>query len=206
MFSSMIGSAFTAFLYLILVIFAFALLKAFGIFLVNKLTDFVKSNALPANSNLPVVQYFQQGPFYKSKLLLTENEQEFFARLIMALPDLYIFPQVAFSALMEPVNYSDNTQKMSIWNTFNKKYADYVVTDKSFKVVAIVELDDCTHNSEKDNIRDDMLKQAGYRVLRWESKAKPTIEVIAFRFSLLLAPNRFAAAPLESAVLPSSRL
>jgi hypothetical protein len=38
---------------------------------------------------------------YKQRKLMTDNEAEFFGRLVVALPDHYIFPQVAMSALLE---------------------------------------------------------------------------------------------------------
>lgn len=44
-----------------------------------------------------------------------------------------------------------------------------MVCEKSFKVVAIVELDDSSHdgNEARDAKRDALLKAAGYRVLRY---------------------------------------
>jgi len=39
---------------------------------------------------------------YRAKRIMTGNEMEFFQRLRRANPDGYVFPQVAFSALLEP--------------------------------------------------------------------------------------------------------
>lgn len=38
---------------------------------------------------------------YRARKLMTDNEAEFFGRLVVALPDHYIFPQVAMSALID---------------------------------------------------------------------------------------------------------
>lgn len=51
---------------------------------------------------------------YKARQLMTNNELEFFGRLICALPDHYVFPQVAMSALLEA---SDNDRKRACTTT-----------------------------------------------------------------------------------------
>lgn len=121
------------------------------------------------------------GDLYKSKQLLTSNEQEFFQRLTEALPNHHIFPQVSLGALLQPNVKGDNRKYYSVRGTFAQKIADFVVCDKEMKVVAIVELDDKTHNIDKDNKRDAMLEQASYTVVRWHSKKKPTVQEIADR-------------------------
>ena len=112
---------------------------------------------------------------YKSKPLLTENEKEF----IQALPDYHVFPQVALGALLQPNVKGNNRKYYSVRGTFAQKIADFVICDKELNVVAIVELDDKTHNSDKDAKRDAMLEQAGYRVVRWNSRKKPTVREIS---------------------------
>ena len=62
------------------------------------------------------------------------------------------------------------------------KIADYVICNKEMYVLAVVELDDRTHRNDKDAKRDAMLVQAGYKVIRWDSKNKPTAEQIRERF------------------------
>ncbi len=119
------------------------------------------------------------GDLYKFKPLMTSNEQEFFQRLTEALPSHHIFPQVSLGALLQPNVKGDNRKYYSVRGSFAQKIADFVVCDKEMKVVAIVELDDKTHNTDKDNKRDAMLEQASYTVIRWHSKKKPTVQEIA---------------------------
>lgn len=122
--------------------------------------------------------------FYKQKPILTPNEFEFFGRLVQALPDYHIFPQVALGALLQPtVNPSDKKGYYKIRGTFAQKIADFVVCNKELKVIAIIELDDKTHNQDKDGKRDAMLAQANYKVIRWNSKSKPTVDEIRQKFT-----------------------
>ncbi|MGN5048525.1 DUF2726 domain-containing protein [Aeromonas sp. 23P] len=122
---------------------------------------------------------------YKQKALLTANEIEFFNRLTQALPDHYIFPQVSLGALLQPnVSGKDRKKFHSIRGTFAQKISDFVICTRDIKVIAIVELDDKTHNSEKDAKRDAMIEQAGYRVIRWNSKTKPTLDEIRQRIEM----------------------
>lgn len=111
---------------------------------------------------------------YKARVLLTDNEAEFFGRLVKALPDHYIFPQVAMSALIE-ARSSDKKKAHSDRLRIAQQRVDYVVCNMTCSVVAVVELDDRTHSASKDQVRDDRLLQAGIRTVRFQSKNKPNI-------------------------------
>ena len=108
---------------------------------------------------------------------MTNNEFEFFDRLVKALPDHYIFPQVSMSALLE-ASSSDKKQAHSDRLRIAQQRIDYVVCDAQCEVVAVVELDDRTHSRVKDQARDGRLEQAGIRTIRFQSRNKPTAEVI----------------------------
>lgn len=116
-----------------------------------------------------------RGP-YRPREFMTGNEIEFFGRLCRALPDFHIFPQVAMSALIEPtMSKSDE----SWWNVFGKisqKRVDYCVYEhKTMRLLAIVELDDRTHNPDADALRDSYTGCAGITTLRFESRQKPSV-------------------------------
>jgi hypothetical protein len=121
------------------------------------------------------------GHLYKSKPLLSANEKEFFNRLSQALPDCHVLTQVAFGALLQPAG-NNKKEYYSARGSFSQKIADYVICNKEMFVLAVVELDDRTHQKDKDAKRDAMLEQAGYKVIRWNSKNKPTAEQIRERF------------------------
>ena len=110
---------------------------------------------------------------YQRRNLMTDNELEFFGRLVAALPDHCVFPQVAMSALLEPASGDKRTAHGDRLRIAQQR-ADYVVCTKSGDVVAIVELDDKTHSRTKDQLRDSRLEQAGIRTVRFQSSHKPT--------------------------------
>ncbi len=113
---------------------------------------------------------------YKATNFMSENELEFFNRLINAFPEYYVFPQVAMSGLVAPKT-KDFKQQNAIKNTYNRSRVDFVLY-KDQKVVAVIELDDKTHKGkeDKDQKRDDILAQAGYKTYRYMSNNKPTLE------------------------------
>jgi hypothetical protein len=114
---------------------------------------------------------------YKRRELMTENELEFFGRLVAALPGHYIFPQVAMSALLE-ASSGDKKQAHADRLRVAQQRVDYVVCNKRCEVVAVVELDDKTHARARDKVRDGRLEQAGIRTVRFQSRQKPAADVI----------------------------
>ena len=133
---------------------------------------------------------------FKAKTLLTANELEFLGRLEVAAPELRFHAQVAMGALLDPaVSRKDGKAYYRLRGMFAQKIVDFVAQDRiSGAVVAIIELDDRTHDSEKDTKRDSMLAGAGYRIVRWNSKTKPDATVIR---SQLITPPRMGTTPLK---------
>jgi hypothetical protein len=127
---------------------------------------------------------------YRQHALMTDNELEFFSRLVAALPEHYIFPQVAMSALLEPSS-SDKKVAHSDRLRIAQQRIDYVVCNKRCEVVAVVELDDRTHSRAKDKVRDDRLAGAGIRTVRFQARQKPAVDAI--RAAVLPAPAAAAA-------------
>jgi hypothetical protein len=115
---------------------------------------------------------------YKPRKLLTENEHEFFWRLTRALPETFIFPQVAMSALIDPTATQGSKAFMSSFGRISQKRVDYALYDSSFNLLCVVELDDKTHKADKDEARDQLLKSAGIRTIRWNSNNRPHADEI----------------------------
>lgn len=124
----------------------------------------------------------REGPDrYAPKRLLTKNEEEFFKRLVRALPDLYVFPQVAFRAFLKPGASAGKAYGRQL-GRIGAKHCDFMICTSVLDVVAIVELDDRTHVKdsrtgvvEKDVARDAMTGSAGYTTIRYESRSKPSV-------------------------------
>ena len=89
-------------------------------------------------------------------------------------------------ALIEPkVLKSDRKSYYRARGHFSQKIVDYVAQERSTgKIIAVIELDDRTHNSHKDKIRDEMVTSAGYRVVRWDSRHKPDSDRIRAELTL----------------------
>lgn len=118
-------------------------------------------------------------PKYITRPLLTENEREFFGRLTRALPDLHVFPQLAMSAIIRPVD-SYQRNKAAYWK-INRKIVDYTIYTKAMQLVCIIELDDEMHDPIRDAERDRCTASAGIKTLRFESRKKPSeAEIRAF--------------------------
>ena len=131
-------------------------------------------------------------PSFMSRALMTPNEIEFFGRLREALPGHHVFPQVAMSALLDPLakgkaGYADFLR-------IAQKRIDYGVFTPEFQLVAIVELDDRSHNRVKDQQRDGFVASAGIRTVRFQSSRRPNREQI--RLAVLL-PALTAGEPLR---------
>lgn len=125
-------------------------------------------------------QRSQNSQDYLKKSLLTDNEKEFFGRLIEALPGFHVFSQVAMGAILQPAaSKTDKRNYYRIRGTFAQKIVDYVVCDKNMDIIVLIELDDRTHSIKRDVQRDAMLIQAGYVVLRYDSKKKPSADLIS---------------------------
>ena len=110
---------------------------------------------------------------FSAKQIATANEQGMYWRLVAAFPavDFIVLTQVSFGALLLAKGGASRY-------SFAQKIADFVVTNRGFKVLAIVELDDRSHRGreKQDASRDAMLAEAGYKVLRYTSI--PAIELL----------------------------
>ena len=131
---------------------------------------------------------------FKARPMLTANELEFLGRLERAVPEYRFHAQVSMGALLEPAiaKKLNGREYMRARGMFSQKIVDFVAQRRdNGQIVAIIELDDRTHNAEKDAKRDAMLQQAGYRVMRWTSRSKPaTAEILD---SLVGAPGAQSA-------------
>ncbi|WP_341744661.1 DUF2726 domain-containing protein [Azonexus hydrophilus] len=110
---------------------------------------------------------------FKRKRLMTSNELEFFQRIRAAVPEFYIFPQVALRAFIEPPAARGSSAFMRQLKFIGSKHCDYLICDSNLSIVGIIELDDRSHNASLDAIRDKMTKSVGVSTLRYESARRP---------------------------------
>lgn len=125
-------------------------------------------------------------PFY-AKRPLSQPEQILYFRLVQALPDHIILAQVQLSRLLG-VKKGNNYQA---WlNRINRMSADFVVCNKDSSIVAVIELDDATHQRDDrqaaDTKKDKALGSAGVHVVRWHVKEIP--DLAAIRSAIIPSP------------------
>lgn len=122
---------------------------------------------------------------------LTETEAKFFRRLVEAVPEAVVVPQMAMSALVDVAEHQKRGKHARYLNTnragFSQKRLDYVLLDReSLEVVCVIELDDHTHDAAArkaaDAERDAILTGAGYPVLRFDARKMPTVVELREQF------------------------
>ena len=99
----------------------------------------------------------------KQRAIFSLNEQLTYTRLQEILPKHTVLAHVSFDALLT-TKFSRTRHK------YRNMVADFVVLDANNQVVAIVALDNvlmlkCSHNAQ---YQDELLRFAGYKVLRYE--------------------------------------
>lgn len=120
----------------------------------------------------------------KSRSVLTRREQPFYWRLQQALPSYVVLAQVQLSRFL---SIDARAQRRAWLNRIDRKSADFVICKKDFSVVAVIEVDDSSHDDaaarKRDADKDAALSAAGITVLRW--RQLPDVEAIRKAFEHL---------------------
>ena len=122
-------------------------------------------------------------PFYAKKPL-SNPEQVLYFRLCSALPEHIVLAQVGLSRILG-VKKGNN---FSEWfNRINRMSADFVVCTKDSTIVAVIELDDASHEKADrqtaDAKKDKALISAGIRIVRCQVKSIPDEATIKTMFA-----------------------
>lgn len=122
-------------------------------------------------------------PYYAKKPL-SQPEQVLYFRLTQALPEHIVLAQVKLSQLLG-VKKGNNQQ--SWLNRINRMSADFVICKKDSTIVAVIELDDATHQQikrqEADAKKDKALSAAEIKIIRWQVKNIPDTAAIQAAFA-----------------------
>ncbi|MFD1103575.1 DUF2726 domain-containing protein [Sphingobium olei] len=111
-----------------------------------------------------------------AKPFMTRREHAVLAALEQILPMYRIHAQVAMGALLKAPAHPGRRASPADRNAFSQKIVDFVIEDPTTgKVVALVEVDDHSHNRARDRVRDAMTSAAGYRTFRVPASARPTL-------------------------------
>ncbi|QNE07713.1 DUF2726 domain-containing protein [Croceicoccus marinus] len=99
--------------------------------------------------------------------LMTKRERAVCAFIERAIPEARVHAQVSMGAILRPAAGLDRSRSTTVRNRFSSKRIDFLLEDRaSGTIIAIVELDDRTHNARQDAERDRMTARAGYTTIR----------------------------------------
>jgi hypothetical protein len=159
-----------------------ALIIAIKLFIKNKNEQNYSNKELPIreepshNIGFPISKLINKSeklPNFFAKKILTRSEQILFIKLVEALPECIIFSQVQISQIVK-IDEGNRRLWQTWFNKISRKSADYVICLKdNFDIVAVIELDDPTHERQDrkkaDADKDTALNGAGYKIIRWKS-------------------------------------
>ena len=121
-------------------------------------------------------------PFYVKKPL-SMPEQVLYFRLVKALPQHIVLAQVQLSRILG-VRTGNNFGQWH--NRINRMSVDYVICGKDLSVVAVIELDDASHQKAlrkvADAKKDRALRSANVPIYRFQAKQPPDDQVILALF------------------------
>lgn len=121
----------------------------------------------------------EKWPFYPS-YAMTRNEQQLYWKLTSALPDYIVLAQVQASRILK-IKKSANPQYW--FNRVNRMSYDYVICHKNSYPLAVIELDDSSHEraerQEADSRKNKILNDAGLTLFRWQQQTIPDSAAIA---------------------------
>lgn len=112
-------------------------------------------------------------PPHLAKPLLTPSERAAFGLLRAGLPYAWVFPQVSHSVIAATADWAQSASRRAT----SQFTVDFVVCRQDLSVLAIVELDDPSHDTPAcmylDQERDAATRMAGYPTLRVNARLGP---------------------------------
>ena len=110
-----------------------------------------------------------------ARRVLSAPEQVLYRRLLSACPGLVVLSQVALSQLIDVQRLKG---RQAVFNRISRLVADFVLCTPDFVTVAVIELDDRSHESaprvDADARKSAALSAAGIPLLRFNVKSLPS--------------------------------
>lgn len=126
----------------------------------------------------------EEAKYIKKGALFTVAERSFYGVLEQAISKEYkVFGKVRVADVLKPTSYLSKSDWQIAFNKISGKHFDYVLCDThTLDVVAVIELDDKSHNSQKAKKRDDFINGAcegsGLKLIRFKALQGYQIDVI----------------------------
>jgi hypothetical protein len=108
--------------------------------------------------------------------ILSKREREWHQAMLRACPGHHVFAQVALSQLiaLEP----DVAKPTALRNHFQQLVADFVICREDYDVVAVIEIDDASHDRpsrrDSDARKQKAIESAGFRFVRIPGRSRAT--------------------------------
>lgn len=119
-------------------------------------------------------------PRVRAKALLTERERAARGIIERVLTHTRVHVQVSMGALLQLKGGFGRNEATRTRNRFSQKIVDFVIEDRtSGAILALVELDDRSHDISRDRQRDAMTASAGCRTLRLPAGKLTTADIAA---------------------------
>lgn len=117
-------------------------------------------------------------PNCEKRKFFDAEEEVFFKRLQMALPNCCVFPNVQLNSLLAP-DATNEKQRLASLQKLRECQVDFGVFDKNLEILCVVELDKGAEaNGELEEETRQILKDAGIKSVRWSRARLPSYEQI----------------------------
>ena len=134
--------------------------------------------------------------YSKRKYLFSKAERSFFGVLDQAVGNEFsIFGKVRVADILTPRQGLDRKNWQKAFNKISAKHFDFVLCDKqNLEVLAVVELDDKSHNSKKAKLRDELINKAcesaGIKLIRITARANYQTSLIRDQVKVIVEGER----------------
>lgn len=114
-----------------------------------------------------------------AKRFMTPRELAMLDILERCLPEYRFHAQVAMGALLKAPPRLMGKSHPADRNAFSQKIIDFVAQDRvTGAIVALIEVDDASHNAQRDSRRDAMTSHAGYHTIRIGRAVQPRVHEV----------------------------
>lgn len=125
-----------------------------------------------------------------AKRFMTPRELALLDILECCLPEYRFHAQVAM--LKAPPRLMGKSHPADR-NAFSQKIIDFVAQDRvTGATVALIEVDDASHNAQRDSRRDAMTSHAGYRTIRIGRAVQPRVHEVRVAIAPLFPGSRYS--------------
>ncbi len=125
-----------------------------------------------------------------ARRFMTARELAMLDALERCLPEYRFHAQVAMGALLKAPPRLVGKTTPADRNAFSQKIIDFVAQDRATgAIVALIEVDDSSHDADKDRRRDAMTAHAGYRTIRIGRSVQPKLHEVRIAVAALFQPH-----------------